>query len=405
MSGLEVLALFGSAGAGAALGVVLQSYYSKAKPMVLIKSCELSSRLLSRVDYATMPDDIAKKFHSFRWRTFTKDEFIPSDTSTLPLSVAQETLYFVDEFLPKASEALATLTEARKRFTQGGAAEKRDAIAEIMHRTILHRLILGKTSRNDFSVFAQQDATDYSKPPVLPWAVDDAGGPGKGTYGAYTIHFGSARANFAFSWADEQSRMKRISYILADCDQARVPTIIDETETELKEDRQIATDLQNWFRANNDLSSTLMLTVSLTNLGQKPVLLSREGTVSVPLPGKEPIPIECQSESYSADTEATTATRRTVEALERISEAVDAAIPIRTRVPSDKILVQGNSGSTVVFRSLRTFSDMPEGKQLLSLYASREIDAYFEVCCERGDGKPVAVKSDPFTFGSSIPSL
>ena len=403
MTGIEALVLFGSAAFGAILGVALQRHFSKAKPVVFAKSCELSSTLLSRVDYLSMPDDIADKFSHFRWKLVEESDFIPNETTIIPVGFAQEQLYFIRELIPRLDSALELVKKAKREITATDLEDKKRAISEILTHPLVVRSLQGKTKRQTFSVLKKPPQIDFNQPTIFAWAVDDAGGVGKGTLGAFTIHTGISRINFPFRWEDEKERMRIISYLLASCDQQHLPQMFDELNEELAEDRQIATDLQGWLSANIDLNSTLIISVSVSNMGNRPILISHAARLVIPLPDKPPIQIDCQSETFSDETEEERATMKTIKVLKLISRLLDAAIPIRTRIPSERLLVPGSQSTTLTFRSLKAFSELQNGKQLLHLFHCREIDAQLELSFESDGGETKTVKSKKFLFGSSIP--
>jgi len=404
MTLVEAMVLFGSAAFAAALGVLLQRYLSKASPVVFAKSCELSSALLSRVDYLSMPDDVADKFSHFRWTLAEESEFIPNETTIIPVGFAQEQLYHLREFVPRLDATIRSLENAKGEAEDSDIETRKQAVSEILSHTLVLRSLQGKTRRQTFSVLQAPPQIDVDQPPIFPWAVDDAGGVGKGTLGTYTIHTGSMRHNFPFRWQDEKERMKLVSYLLASCHQQQVPQLLEELRQELVDDRQVATDLQSWLTSNIDVNSTLIISVSVSNMGKRPILMSGAATLVVPIPGKPAIEIACQSETFSDNTEEEHATRRTVKVLKRISQSLDAPIPIRARVPSERLLVSGGEATSMTFRSLKTFDEVPNGTQLLHLFRSREIDAHLEIGFQTDSARPKTVKSKKFTFGSSIPT-
>ena len=62
MAWTEAVITFASACVGAIAGAVAQRYVSRGRPIVYVKSCELSSTTLSRVDYLALPKEISEKF-------------------------------------------------------------------------------------------------------------------------------------------------------------------------------------------------------------------------------------------------------------------------------------------------------------------------------------------------------
>ena len=386
---------------GAWLGAFLQRRHARARPVVFIKNCELSSRLLTRVDYLTMPDAIAAKHSAFRWSLPHEKEFVPSDTTILPLGLAQEELMLLQALLPQLDAAVQKSQRIAATFQGATPQQRKDMVGDFLREQTIVRALMGKILRSSFSVFASSAAIDFNQPTQLTWTVDQASGPGKGTLGRFGIQLGSARVSFPFQWPDEEDRMKLISFLIARCDPDAFPKIANEIADELRQDQQSASDLQTWFEANNDLNATLNLSVAISNLGGQPLLASGRSTVVVPLPDRTPLQIECQSEAYSGDTESDAGTKRMIAALKSISQAVDRAIPIRSSVPTEKIMVEAGKSETLTFRSLQSFRELPSGPQLLHLFRCREVNAHLVLRYQTDEGKTIAVESAKFTFGSS----
>jgi hypothetical protein len=404
-SWINTAILFGSAGGGAIAGAVVQHLLSKAKPSIHVTSCELSSSLLSRVDYLEMPSGIAKKFNDFHWKLTIDNEQISSTANILPIGYAQENFYFLKEFLPIAEAAQELLKNELNRFKNGNQQVRKESVAKILHDPTVLNALLGDIRRCTFSVFKDvaylKSLEIKDENTILPWAVDDASGVGKGTFGAFTILLEDARINFPFKWEDEKQRMAIVSFLLASLDKDKVPVLLDELLDTLNNDRVTANNIYLWFSENIDLNSTIVCNATINNMGKSPVLFSGKGILEVSLPNKKIVTLPCYSESYSDGTEEEKSVSRTVKVLRQISEFLDIAIPVRRRIITEKILVAGGESQNISLRTDKALNEIPDSMSLLNLYKSKKLTA--KLILDKETGKKLQRnQSSSFIFSSSI---
>lgn len=402
---INTISMFASAGIGAIIGVLAQQRISRARPSLHVTSCELSSVLLSRVDYLEMPTTIAKKFNSFPWKLTLDEEQISSNANILPIGYAQENYYFLKEFLPIADQASELIKKELTAFEEGEEKKRKESITRLLHNSLILRLLIGKTKRSSFSVFRDArllESLDISEDnAILPWAIDDASGVGKGTYGAFTIHIQDSRITFPFQWEDEKKRMETISFLLASLHEEAVPTIMRELIEELNEDRATANDVYRWFKDNIDVNSTFVCNVTITNMGKRPALFSGEGLLLINMPDREVLKLPCYSESYTEGTEEEKSVTRTVKVLRAISNYLDIALPVRKKVVTEKLLVPGGDHINITLRTNKAVSEIPEGRSLLSLYKSKKLTAKLQMKRENNTNSSY-VESPNFVFSSSV---
>jgi len=402
---VNAVILFGSASVGALVGAIAQKKLASAKLNVYVTSCELSSSLLSHVDYLEMPDRLSKKFSNFNWKFTLDDEQISSTSNILPIGYAQENYYYLQEFMRKTEEAKDLLEKEIERFKSGDEKSRKESVAKILRDPILIRLLVGKIRRAGFSILKDLKFIDTleikDKCTVFPWVIDDASGVGKGTLGAFTIHIDDARVAFPFQWVDERKRMEIVSFLLASLHEKAVPTILKEMLEELNEDRSNANDIYLWFKENIDLNSTFVCNVAITNTGKASALLSGEGLLTVYLPEGGVLEIPCYAQTYTEGTEEDRSVARTIKVLRHISKLLDIAIPIGKRVVTEKVLVPGGAQRNISLKSRFTIDELSEGEPLLNLYKSRKLEAKLVLYQENGTQLKV-LESERFAFASSI---
>ena len=402
---VRTASLFGSAATGALIGAIAQQKFARAQPSLHVTSCELSSSLLSRVDYLEMPETISKKFNQFKWKITIDDEQISSTANILPIGYAQENYYFLKEFLPKAETAQDLLKSEMERFKDGNEHVRKNCITKILRNPTVLRALLGKTRRASFSILKDVEFLKSmkisSEDAVLPWAIDDASGVGKGTFGSFTIHIRDARITFPFEWEDEKHRMAVVSFLLASLHEKAVPDLLSELFNDFHEDRAIANDLCIWFNENIDLNSTFVCNATITNMGKSPALFSGKGVLKISLPNGIEKSLPCFSESYTGGTEEEKSVIRTVKVLRHISKLLDIAIPVRRRIVTEKILVPGSEHHNISLRTDKAVYEVPDGASLLNLYKSKKLTA--KLVLEQDNGKKTKnIESSTFVFSSSI---
>ncbi|MCL4538476.1 MAG: hypothetical protein M1378_02570 [Bacteroidetes bacterium] len=403
---IDILVKITAALAAAGLGAWITRMMMRGRLKAMLSISELSSYLFSKVDHIQMPPDIVDLRDNFRWQIVDPEvHSIPNGAALVPIGAAQQMATYLRLFLPKCKDAIEAAENIKKSIDsqQSTSDDKKAALRDGIHNNILRLTIKGKARRGTLSFLQQTDNYKYdASSPMFPWVYDDAGGEGRGTLGSYSINYGHFRDTFVFKFADEEERFKRISFAFAILDTGAISSILADTMSELKEDRNNASDMLRWLESNLDVNATLYFDVAVVNLGQMPILISGDATLSIKLPNQAPIEIKLRSESYSDKSEADDATARAVRAISWISKELEEPLPIRTYVPSANTLLTKDGQATLTFRSINNLTSIPRGDNILSLFRSGDI--YASITLEYYDQRgKVRLHSTPqFLFRSSV---
>lgn len=409
---VSVVAMTGSAICGGVIGAVAQKFLKRGDPRVHVISSELSSVLLSQVDYMEVPSEIAEKMRAMNFDIFGDTNHLPNEGHIFPIGALKHGYYFLKEFRHVVDRAQTSAEEVVRNIPAMNPIELRESIQRLLHEMLILQTLMGMTRRGEFSVFKDGNViaeagekitkllNDENTETEFEWSYSGQPIPEEGFAGRFFVNLDDAHISFPFRLSNERMRMGVISYLFASLNKTEIQGILNELSTSLARNRNLANDIFFWMRENVDRHSTFVMNTTISNIGGRPLLFSGKGYIEGVLPNGEKLKLECVSEGYSDNSDESNIRRR-LKVFQNIGRGLDIAIPVRRYITTEKMLVEGGDQVAVVFRSRDTLDEINGGARLLEQFIAGELKMRL-VVENITENKINRVQSDEFVFAPSV---
>lgn len=390
--------MIGVAGTMLGVGVTLsyQRYASAEKIVPTVLGVELSSDLMSNVDLMTLPPEISDKFRSLRpW--MSSDLELKENSDVITVGSCQKALVYIDG-LKELFQKSRLVLDACQRSLDSNTFSSADS-ESIFLDSRLNGLLMGMTSRGELPAIKLPekipDALVNYYEGVISTEKRKIEGifvyPKNGNvwYGIYNTEHDKELLSPA---------VKAICHGISE----PVRVLLSAMKDNIEEAKSNAYDVAAWIEKNIHKHATIIINLSVTNLGVMPVLLDNTAELSIKIEDSKKVSVPCVSEDFNNDSANEKSTNMIVRAHQEISEKLGLAFDLRNRVPLDRVLVAGGETISATYRSCQPIGRLPQGDKIIKCYEVGENRASFRMGYTNKKDKNIIRNVEKVFFGSNI---